>query len=264
MPYFIVILCFVFSLTSYAQSIEPMQIVVVSIDALHPDALNHENSPLLIEIMQSGHYTLHGKSTHPPKTLISHSAMVTGHELRQNNNWKSGEATVAGLTIFDWAKSKGMATAFYYSKPKLGYLQSSSIDNIALSPDDALGHAKRFLDKNKHVFIFVHISGLDWQGPISGWLSPEYNDVLRFIDDELKTLIESLVSRNSFLLIITSDHAGHDKIHGSDHPEDYKLPFIAWSNMCDTSHVKNQEYHVTMLTAMITSILQHCPISSLK
>ncbi|WP_027389689.1 alkaline phosphatase family protein [Chrysiogenes arsenatis] len=241
-----------------ASPMPPMQVVVVSIDALHPNALTKENSPHLVDIMQRGHYTLRGTSTQPPKTLIAHSAMITGHEQRQNNDWKPGEPTIAGSTIFDWAKSKGMATAFYYSKPKLGYLQSRAVDSAALSPDDAQGHAERFLAKNAHAFAFVHISGLDWQGPVTGWLSPGYNEVLRFIDKELKTLIDSLAARKNFLLIVTSDHAGHGKIHGSDHPEDDKLPLIAWSDTCNTSHVTDKIFHVTMLASTIESLLRQC------
>ena len=36
--------------------------------------------------------------------------------------------------------------------------------------------------------------------------------------------------------MVTSDHAGHAKVHGTDHPEDYKLPLVLYS---DTVPVKD-------------------------
>jgi phosphopentomutase len=67
-------------------------------------------------------------------------------------------------------------------------------------------------------------------GPEFGWLSPEYPEELSFIDDYLSTIIETTIERQNYLLIVTSDHAGHGKTHGSDHPEDYRLPLIVCSD----------------------------------
>ena len=47
-------------------------VVLVSIDALHPLALTKNVSPNLWQIMQEGQYTLDGKSVTPPQTLINH------------------------------------------------------------------------------------------------------------------------------------------------------------------------------------------------
>jgi predicted AlkP superfamily pyrophosphatase or phosphodiesterase len=44
------------------------------------------------------------------------------------------------------------------------------------------------------------------------------------IDDYLASLIALVKEIQRFLIVITSDHAGHGKIHGSSHPDDYRLP----------------------------------------
>jgi predicted AlkP superfamily pyrophosphatase or phosphodiesterase len=73
-------------------------VLIVSIDALHPDALSQADAPALQGLMQSGSYTLSGRSVDPPKTLIAHTAMFTGlaPEVsgKRDNDWRPGEPQV--------------------------------------------------------------------------------------------------------------------------------------------------------------------------
>lgn len=54
------------SSTALAQ--EPANILVVSIDALVPEALGDETSPFISELMRQGVYSLNGMSVDPPLT----------------------------------------------------------------------------------------------------------------------------------------------------------------------------------------------------
>jgi len=230
-------------------------IVVVSIDALHPDALTSTNAPLTCALLKKGHLTRNGQSTHPPKTLVSHAAMVTGigpeQGGRKSNTWESGEPPVQGQTIFHFAKAQGYRTAFFYSKSKLGFLQTSATDACQLSRDDATGMAARFLEDNEPNFVFIHISGLDFVGPEYGWLSPEYLEELSYIDQYLEEVYEVLTRAGDYLLIITSDHGGYEKSHGGIHPEEARLPFGAVSDVCEFPEVQDAPYHVTQLPDFI-------------
>jgi len=69
-------LAFLFVGPSHARKIET--VLLVSIDALHPDALSAKTAPTLHALMRPGRFTLAGKSVDPPKTLIAHTAMLTG------------------------------------------------------------------------------------------------------------------------------------------------------------------------------------------
>jgi len=66
----------------YAQPLN--HVLIISIDALHPDALQRARIPTIAKLMQTGAYTLDGRSTEPPKTLIAHTAMFTGLRPEQN------------------------------------------------------------------------------------------------------------------------------------------------------------------------------------
>jgi len=205
-------------------------VLIVSIDALHPDALSEKTSPALFALMRSGRYTLAGKSVDPPKTLIAHTAMMTGltpeESGKRDNDWKPGMPQVTRETLFDDARKRGFRTAFFYAKQKLGYLLSDSVDEHALARDDSIDLARAFFGKGGRRFAFLHVSGLEDAGTESGWLSSEYLEELTYIDQELAPLLANVGKRGAYLIVVTSDHAGHDRQHGTSHPDDFKLPLI--------------------------------------
>ncbi|UOD35726.1 alkaline phosphatase family protein [Deferribacteraceae bacterium V6Fe1] len=230
--YAIIMLIFSFNLSAISGQFDT--VVIVSIDALHPAAVTEVNCPNIFKYIKNGLYISEGKSTTPPKTLVAHTSMVTGLTPEQNgkidNVWKKGDKKVEKPTVFLSAKKAGYKTAFIYSKPKLGYLADSYVDYEKYSRDNAIEEAVKFLGTSEKQFVFLHISGLDIVGPESGWMSKEYIEEFNFIDEMLGYLFKKLDSGNSYLLVITSDHAGHDKIHGSNHKEDFKRPIIIYSS----------------------------------
>lgn len=205
-------------------------VLIVSIDALHPDALSRADAPALQGLMQSGTYTLRGRSVDPPKTLIAHTAMFTGlaPEVsgKRDNDWRPGEPQVQQSTLFDDAKALDFHTAFFYAKPKLGFLVNAAVDVHGLAPDDGIDQARAFFRQDGRRFCVLHISGLEYAGSAEGWLSEAYLDTLSSIDLALAPLLQEVAGRGKPLVVVTSDHGGHDRLHGTQHPDDYKLPLI--------------------------------------
>jgi predicted AlkP superfamily pyrophosphatase or phosphodiesterase len=235
-------------------------VVIISIDALHPAALNAGTTPTIYGEMRQGAYTLDGQSTNPPLTLISHTAMLTGRSPdksgKSDNQWQSGEPTIKGRTIFNSAKQKGFQTGFFYSKQKLGFLVNDAVDVHRLSREDAIDLAEAFVGKPGRHFVFLHVSGLDFVGPEYGWLSPEYIEELSYIDEYLTPLIRLVKEQKNYVIIITSDHGGHDKIHGSQHPDDFRLPFVIHSDRIKFESIQNSKYYVTDLQDILNRILK--------
>lgn len=239
---------------------KPTSILIVSIDALHPEALSQKRSPNIYSLMEKGSFSLKGQSTSPPLTLLSHAAMFTGIGPdgggRMDNSWQPGEETITGPTVFTDTKSRGFTTGFFYAKQKLGYLVSRDVDTHQLDQDFTVELAESFFKKNdSKKFCFLHISGLDRVGPIDGWLSPEYLEEFFFIDRSLSPLIEQITSQPGYLIIITSDHAGHGTIHGSDHPDDARLPLAMISDIVDLTLYRGRSFHVTDFRSMLKKIL---------
>lgn len=235
-------------------------IVIISIDALHPATLQMANIPTLQKLMRMGAYTLDGKSTEPPKTLIAHAAMFTGMQPAENgkidNSWEPGQITVAKNTIFNRARSYGFRTGYFYSKQKLGYLVNDAINTHQWSRENSIDLAEIFLKSSGRHFIFLHVSGLDQVGPQYGWLSPEYIEELAFIDEYLSQMIDSVKQQKNYLIIVTSDHAGHARIHGSLHPDDYRLPFIICSDTVPVKNFQNMSFSVVDMKKILEKLLQ--------
>jgi len=257
----LVILVLSFSVYSDSFANELKNILIISIDALHPKALNPKTSNNLQKLMEQGVYTLDGFSTNPPLTLVSHAAMFSGigpeKGGRQDNTWHSGQSGIKGETIFNIAKSQGYSTGFFYSKGKLGFLVNQAVDQQKLDSNFSVENAMAFVKiSDQKKFCFLHISGLDRTGPVEGWLSPGYMEELFFIDESIAPLIEMVKSKESYLIIVTSDHAGHGTIHGSNHPDDAKLPLIMASDVINLAKYKGIKYHVKQLKPILESVLK--------
>ena len=234
-------------------------VMIISIDALHPAALNTHTTPVIHREMQQGAYTLDGWSTNPPKTLISHTAMFTGlrpdESGKLENQWQPGEPTIDRQTIFNSAKYNGFQTGYFYSKQKLGFLVNDAVEVHRWSQENAIDLAEAFVKKPGRHFVFLHVSGLDFVGPEYGWQSAEYMEELSYIDEFLTPLIRLVKEQKNYLIIITSDHGGHDKIHGSQHPDDYKLPFITHSDIRKLKNIQNTRYSVAELKDILDRVL---------
>lgn len=233
-------------------------VVIISIDALHPDAVTRENAPNIFNTAKGGIIKLNGKSTNPPKTLVSHSAMFTGLRPedggRKSNAWHKGDPTVEGRTIFHLAKDMGYHTGYIYSKGKLAYLVNEAEDDTAFSKEYPIDKTVEYVNMQNKNFMFLHISGLDNTGPEYGWMSKEYIEDFQFIDEELKPLLDKVQQTGKYLLVITSDHAGHEKLHGCDHPDDYKLPFIAVSDSINVKSEVAEHYETYRLIDYLKSV----------
>lgn len=250
---------FVFLWTVSAFAAPLSNVLIVSIDALHPDALSAKTTPAIYAQMTQGAYTRNGMSTDPPLTLVSHTAMFTGlspaESGKSDNNWQPGEPTIAKNTIFDLAGSYGFWTGYYYSKEKLGFLVNPAVKDHRFSKDNAVDKAFSSIQQPGNHFIFLHVSGLDSVGPVKGWMSQEYFEELSFIDEMLRSLIDTILQKGDYLIIITSDHAGHETVHGSNHPDDFKLPFVIVSDRFKVDRFQNIAYRVVDLKPILERLL---------
>jgi len=233
----------------------PERVVVISIDALHPAALTAATMPGVARQARLGKVTLEGHSTRPPKTLVAHTAMLTGLAPAQSgkvdNAWEEGQPTVAFPTALDDAKAAGCRTALLYSKERLGFLVTSGVDQHGLAPDDGVARARAFLAPPGRAFVFLHLGGLEHVGTESGWMSAPYLARASELDRSLAPLFADLEARGSYFLVITSDHAGHDQEHGTEHPEDGRLPLVVRSDRTRLPDIRGKRYDTAGLRALL-------------
>jgi len=73
-------------------------------------------------------------------------------------------------------------------------------------------------------FIFLYLVETDESGHRNGFMSPEYLQTLRIAIENVKRVVEEL--GDLYTVIITSDHGGHDRSHGTEMPEDMTIPMF--------------------------------------
>jgi len=103
---------------------------------------------------------------------------------------------------------------------------------------------------------FLHISGLEYAGADSGWLSPDYLEELTHIDMALAPLLEQVRQGGAHAIVVTSDHGGHERQHGTQDPEDFKLPLIIETNLARVPNLPERVWHITALRELVRNMLQ--------
>jgi predicted AlkP superfamily pyrophosphatase or phosphodiesterase len=220
-------------------------IVLVSIDGLRPDAIETYGASTLQRLMREGSYTLAASTITPSKTLPSHTSMLTGqppdrHHVLWNNVATAKSALIETPTVFSVARSKGYSTAAFFSKSKFHPLQRPGTLDYSQAPGGWFGRwssERTVTDVEAHLgsarpnVLFVHLSDPDRAGHQDGWMSAEYGRAVRTTDVALARLLlaaERAYGATNFSMIVTADHGGHDRDHGSDDPRDVTIPWIAW------------------------------------
>lgn len=220
-------------------------VMLVSVDGLRPDAIETFKASTLGRLMKAGSYTLSAKTITPSKTLPSHTSMLTGelpgeHGVLWNSNQMFARGHVSSPTIFGVLRSQGFQTAAFFSKSKFQHLQRPGTLDYSQAPGGWFGHwsadrtvrdVEKYLLQNRPNLLFVHLGEVDRAGHRSGWMSEEYGTAVRVIDgaiDRLVATAERTYGAGNFTVIITADHGGHDKDHGSEDPRDVNIPWIVW------------------------------------
>jgi predicted AlkP superfamily pyrophosphatase or phosphodiesterase len=225
-------------------------VVLVSIDGLRPDAIDAFGARTLQRLMREGTYTLAATTILPSKTLPSHTSMLTGEDVDEHGiTWNSNQTQAHGHvdvpTIFDVARRQGLPTAAFFAKTKFEHLQREGSLDYTQAPSNrlwgllggkwpvskTLGDVERYLEGNRPRLLFVHVGEPDYAGHRNGWMTPRYGEAVRTADAAVARLLaaaDRAYGAGGYTLIVTADHGGHDRDHGSSDPRDVTIPWIAW------------------------------------
>jgi arylsulfatase A-like enzyme len=220
-------------------------VIVVSIDGLRPDAIAAFKAPTLQRLIDEGSYTLSARTILPSKTLPSHTSMLTGeppdeHGVLWNNVMDAQSGTIEIPTIFSEARDHGYTTAAFFSKAKFSHLQKPGSLDYSQAPGgwfgkwsaaDTVADVEAHLKKKQPNLLFVHLPDPDSEGHAHGWMTAAYGRGVLRADAALERLLEAAddaYGKGKYTVIVTADHGGHGKDHGTDRLEDVTIPWIAW------------------------------------
>lgn len=210
--------------------------VLIMTDGLRPDALPLANTPALDRLLARSSYTMRASSVWPTMTLpchtsIFHSVPPTRHGI-MSNDWQPLARPLPGL--LEQAKSAGKQCAFFYNWENLRDLSRPGSlafayfrDNCYTDPDADLVIAQAAVDymrADRPDFAFVYLGTIDAAGHMHGWMSAPYLAQIERVDTAVALLLDALPAGSPILL--QSDHGGHDRVHGTDSPEDMLIPWL--------------------------------------
>lgn len=213
------------------------RVIILSIDGLRPDAIELTPMQNLLTLMETSAYSLTAQTIYPSATLPSHSSMLTGLCPQKHgvywNDYIPINGIAHGIDLFDLAHEAGLETVMFVGKEKLQQVtDAASIDKFVWINDRDKVVMENLLADFPQDFgvLFIHFATTDDMGHVYGWLSPEQLSVTYRADEALGELLKELDKRgirDETLLIITADHGGQGKKHGSSSPEDMTIPWIA-------------------------------------
>lgn len=258
----LLLLLFVFGKPLASAAPRVGHVVIVSIDGGKPAVIAESEMPVLKELASGGAVTWTANTIFPPKTLPSHTSMLTGVDIKQHqvtwNDWQPLRGPVRLPTVFSVAKGGAQSTALFAGKVKFRHLwlpgsldvfgldkaydeeHLPAGDEKALVPAQSVAKlAAAYLEEKKPKLCFVHFPDADSAGHKSGWGSPEQREALKVCDQALSQLVQA-VKRAGFaddcVFIVTADHGGTGKTHALDTPADRNIPWVAWGKGVKAGH----------------------------
>jgi predicted AlkP superfamily pyrophosphatase or phosphodiesterase len=214
-------------------------VFIVSIDGGKPAVMRQSRMPTLFGLVRTGAATMSAQTVFPSITLVSHTSMLTGvgpakHKILWNE-WLPERGTLQVPTAFGLARLRNKrTTALFAGKEKFIHLNlPGTLDTFSIpsyKARDVAAVAARHIEVAKPNLCFVHFADPDGAGHRDGWGTESQKRAFADTDAALRTLLDGInragIAKSSVVLV-TADHGGHAKTHGTDSPEDMTIPWIA-------------------------------------
>lgn len=212
---------------------------IISLDGGKPAVMKQSPMPTLMHMRAEGAGTWQAFTVVPSITLVSHTSMLTGDEPDKHlidwNSWQPARGLVTVPTIFKLAKARGLTTALFAGKEKFKHLNvPGTVDDFAApeAPARVVSElAAACIVAKKPNLCFIHFPDSDSAGHEFGWGSPQQVQAFADEDAAIKTILDAIdkagIAGDS-VIIVSADHGGHDKTHGSTSLEDMHIPWIVW------------------------------------
>ncbi len=212
-----------------------MKVLMILADGMRPDSL--DNMEIAQKIMSKSSYTLDAQTVFPSVTLPCHISLFHSVTPQRHgtttNTYMPQVRPVNGLCevlkqadkkcaiFYNWeeirdvSRPNSLAHACFYAGRRIGYKQAG---------EELTDEAIRYLKKYDTDFTFIYFGYPDMQGHTYGWMTDEYMEAIESSWNNIEKLMNEL--GDEYTYIITADHGGHDRTHGTDMPEDMIIPVI--------------------------------------
>ena len=212
------------------------KVILISIDGMRTDGLQQCGNSYLEELKQKASYTFDARTVIPSVTLPCHMSMFHSVTPERHgittNTYMPQVRPISGL--FEQINNAGGISAMFYGwEPLRDISRPASLKFAEYINAYAFDHTDGMLtDRALHCietahpdFVFLYMVETDEKGGHdSGWMSETYLSYISAAIDNVKRVIEA--TQGEYTVIVTADHGGHDRTHGTEMDEDMTIPMI--------------------------------------
>ena len=212
------------------------KVILISIDGMRPDGVLACGNPFAAELMKRGAYTFDARTVFPSATLPCHMSMFHSVPPERHgittNHYMPPVRPVQGL--FEQIHAFGGRCGMFYGWEPLrdigrprNLVTAEYLSLNAAEGTDAMMTDRLFrcLEDTPLDFVFLYLGETDEKGGHdNGFMSEAYLGYISRAMDCVKRVMERLGSE--YTVIVTADHGGHDRTHGTESPEDMTIPMF--------------------------------------
>ena len=209
----------------------PPRVVIFSIDGLRPDALLQADAPVIAGLAARGASTWQAQTIMPSTTLPAHASMLSGYLPSAHgitwDDYRPEKGAIPVPTVFSVARAAGLRTVLVAGKEKFRQLDvPGMVQRFDLCAGDDQEVATRAVGEALAGFdlMFVHLPQTDLAGHAQGWMSSAYFDAIAGADRAVGRVLAALPAGTT--VIVTADHGGHDRNHGTTQSTDMLIPWV--------------------------------------
>jgi len=216
-----------------------MKTLIILVDGMRPDAIAEH--PTAKRIMENSAVSLNTQTVVPSVTLPCHMSLFHSVDPSRHgtttNTYAPQVRPIQGLC--EVLSQAGKTCAMFYNWEELrdlsrpnSIVHSYFVKGRVYGYEDAnnrvTAEAIDYLTKYDVDFAFLYLGFTDMAGHQYGWMSKEYMHSIDNSWENIDKVIEALPA--DYQVIITADHGGHDRMHGTELPEDMTIPFILYGS----------------------------------
>ena len=218
-----------------------MKVILVSVDGMRPDSL--KNIAQAQDLIRRSSYTLSARTVFPSVTLPCHMSMFHGvvpdRHATTTDTYTPQVRPINGLV--EQLHANENTCAFFYNWEQLRDLSlPGNLDfsfffsghgegGYTAANKEVTREFLRYFPKNRPDFTFLYYGEVDEAGHSHGWMGREYLSAVRASWREIFKVLAMMDSLGEeYNIIVTADHGGHDRSHGTLMDEDMTTPIIAY------------------------------------
>lgn len=213
------------------------KVILILVDGMRPDGMMQCGNPYVQELLAKSTYSLKTQTVMPSVTLPCHMSLFhsvdPGRHGILTNTYTPQVRPIDGL--FDQLHKYDKNSGFFYTWEQLrdlgrpGSVQTAVFHNLHTRSGvdkSVTKEAIGYIQTQSPDFVFLYLGETDETGHAYGWMGPEYLQCISAAIDCVRQVAENISSE--YTIILTADHGGHDRSHGTDLPEDMTTPLLLW------------------------------------